>query len=108
MLRPRLPRREVSPSTTRRRQKIHVHAERIVHLSRDMTAFRLYPLMYGHELPSAAFNATSSLLLLYPITLMEIMPFSYARSPIKKELSSSHQALRRLSCGTATQGSLAL
>lgn len=65
---------------------MHVHAKRIVHLSKDMTAFRLYPHMYGHALPSAAFNATSSLLLSYPTAFMEIMAFSYTRSDVKKQI----------------------
>ena len=42
MRRPRPPKREVSPSTSKRRQRIHVHAN--LRLSRDTTAFRLYPL----------------------------------------------------------------
>jgi hypothetical protein len=50
MPQPRLPKREVSPSTSKRRQKMHVHAKCIIHLSRDTTAFRLYPLMYGRAL----------------------------------------------------------
>ena len=49
----RLPKREVLPSMSKRRQKKDVHA--------NMTAFRLYTLMYGRALPSVAFNATSSL-----------------------------------------------
>ena len=52
MPQPRPPKREVSPSTSKRRQKAHVHAKRIIHLSRDTTTLRLYPHMYGRALPS--------------------------------------------------------
>ena len=75
MPQPRLPKREVSPSTSKRRQKMDVHANRTMRLSRDTTAFRLYPFMYGGVLPSLPLTPPRTSFSPYPIALMEIMTF---------------------------------